>query len=420
MARRVVVTGVGMVTPCGLNTEDSWEALKNGESGIAPLRDDWLRDYPGLSVSICGEVRGIDPNDVLDDETEAETLDTYTLFALSAAKEAWAQAGLPAQLDEETGERAGAIIGVGMAGYHRGLLAYERLKKVGPEGVEWQVVHALTNNLAPSYVARRFGLNGINYASVSACTSGAHGIGEAFLAIKHGRQDLMLAGGIEGGVSPLTIAGFAAMRALSAKHNDEPEIASRPFEKGRDGFVLGEGAGVVVLEAYEHAKARGATILAEVLGYGASEDAHHITAPSENGEGMQRSMRQAVEMAGLKGSDIDYVNAHGTSTPLNDLNEGIALRAVLGEGHATSDLLVSSTKSMTGHLLGGAGGIEAVISVCALRDQVVPPNINYDEPDPEIPLHIVTKSEGAKIRTALSNSFGFGGTNGTLLFGLPS
>jgi 3-oxoacyl-[acyl-carrier-protein] synthase II len=421
MERRVVVTGVGMVTPLGASTEESWSGLVEGRSGIRDMAAEFLPRAEGLAVTIAGptDLSKVNTRALYETDDENTNVDKYVTFALCAADQAMKMAGLPTKFEGEAAKRAGCILGVGLAGYTRVLIVNDALRTGGPKNVDPTVIHNLTSNFVPAYVARRHNLRGPNFTTVSACTSGAHGVGEAYQAIKHGRADVMLGGGIEAGVDLLTVAGFAAMRALSSSHNHEPTKASRPFEKNRDGFVLAEGGGVLVLEDYEHAKRRGAKILAEMVGYGASEDAHHITAPSEEGEGAQRAMRAAIAMAKMKPEDIDYVNAHGTSTPMNDINEGKAIRHVFGKW-ADNGLMVSSTKSMTGHMLGGAGGVEAVISVMSLVNQTAPPTINYDEPDPEITLDLVPhKARKAKIRAVLSNAFGFGGTNGVVIFRQP-
>lgn len=415
MGRRVVITGAGMVTPIGKTASETWSNLLEGKSGIRKMPQ-WAESMPQLAVTIAGKA-DYEVTEFFQEEEELKWIDLYTVFSLAAAREALQMAGLPDGIPEDESDRAGCIIGVGMGGYGKVLPCYESLKTDGPEHVSPFVLKAMASSAAPAYVARRYGMQGHCYGTVSACTSGAHAVGEGFVQIAEGRADMMVCGGAEAGVNPLTVAGFAAMRALTPTHNDEPEKASRPFEKTRNGFVLAEGAGLLVLEDYEHAKSRGATILAEIVGYGASSDAHHITAPAEEGEGAQRAMRMALEQAGIEPTEVDYINAHGTSTPMNDVNEAFAIRSVFGDNWVDNGLMVSSTKSMTGHLLGGAGGIEAAITVLALHNQVVPPTLNYEEPDPDIKLDVVPdKPRKAKIRAALSNAFGFGGTNGSLLF----
>ena len=418
MQRRVVVTGLGMVSPLGTDVESSWAGLVAGKSGAVSMAEE-TADLPGLGCTIAAPCPLQDTSAFVDEIGPSVRVDRLAQFALFAAQEAMSSAGLGSKIDDEAARRAGCIMGVGLGGYDAVLMGVHTLREKGVSAVETSVLEGLLSHNAASVIACRHHLQGPVYATVSACTSGAHGVGEAFLHVREGRADIMVCGGAEAGVNKVTLSGFAAMRALS-RRNDDPKAASRPFEKNRDGFVLAEGAGVLVLEEYEHAKARGATIYAELLGYGASGDAHHITAPAEEGEGAQRSMRAAIDMSGLAPTDIQYINAHGTSTAMNDVNEAIAIRKVFGDAWTDGGLMVSSTKSMTGHALGGAGGLESVISVLVLSRQVVPPTINYDEPDPEIVLDVVPNvAREAKVDAVLSNAFGFGGTNGTLLFALP-
>jgi 3-oxoacyl-[acyl-carrier-protein] synthase II len=417
MTRRVVVTGYGMTTPLGVTTSDSWAGLVNGKSGIRVV-DEWkTMEFAGnkLPVSIAGLVPDFNAEDWTEHKKDSKRMERFILLAQAAAKQAWDMSGLPAKLSDEDGDRAGCIVGVGLGGLGGIIDSYKSLTEKGPRRVSAFFIPAIVSNLAPGNLSIRYNLRNANWAPASACTSGAHGIGEAAMHIKDGRADIMLCGGAEACCEPLAVAGFASMHALCTSHNDDPTTASRPFEKARDGFVMGEGAGFLVLEEYERAKARGANIYAEFVGYGSSADASHITAPAENGEGAQRAFKQALKMASLNTTDVDYVNAHGTSTVFNDKSETDALKGVYGE-HAKK-LMVSSTKSMTGHLLGGAGGVEGVISVMAIHTGVLPPTINYNEADPACDLdYIPNTAREVRVDVVQSNSFGFGGTNGVLLF----
>lgn len=406
---RVVITGLGAVTPLGNDVPTTWEALLKGVSGVDRIRAFDAGSYP---VRIAAEVKEFDASSVLE-RKDARRHDRFVHFALAASHEAVACAKLdPAR---PLGERGGVLIGSGIGGLRAIEENHATLLENGPGRVSPFFVPQLIANMAAGAVSMRFGARGPNSCVVTACASGTHAIGEAFRLIQRGDAEVMIAGGAEAAVRPLGMAGFAAMRALSTR-NDDPKRASRPFDLARDGFVVGEGAGVVVLERLEHAVARGAPIHAEVLGYGLSSDAHHITAPPEDGGGARLCMRRALEDAGLKPRDVDYVNAHGTSTPLNDRVETQAIRAVFGE--EADRLLVSSTKSMTGHALGAAGGIEAIFTALALREGTVPPTINYETPDPACDLDYVPNvARVASVRAALSNSFGFGGTNASLLLG---
>ncbi len=406
---RVVVSGLGIVSPVGVGTAANWDALTAGRSGIGPITCFDTSEHP---VQIAGEVGDFDPADFFE-KKEIKKVDRFAQMTVAAAQMAMDDSGF--EVSDENADRVGVVIGVGLGGintleevtatYHR----TNSLKRVSPF-----FIPRLIGNMAPGLVAIRFGCRGPNYAPASACASGGHGIGEAYRLIAAGRQDMVIAGGAEAAVTPLGIGGFAVMRALSTR-NDEPERASRPFEKHRDGFVMGEGAGVVILESLDSARARGAKIYAELVGYGANADAYHITSPAPEHRGAADCMRQAMQDAGMSPDEVDHINAHGTSTPYNDVNETIAIKHVFG-GHAES-LAVSSTKSMTGHLLGGAGGIEAVYIALTLANQVVPPTINYDEPDPECDLdYVPNQARAQRVRAALSNSFGFGGTNVCLAF----
>jgi 3-oxoacyl-[acyl-carrier-protein] synthase II len=407
-ARRVAITGVGLVTPLGTGVEKNWQALMKGRSGIGPVSRFNVDDFP---TRIAGEVKDFNPENFIE-KKEIKKMDLFIQYAVAAAQMAMEESRLP--ITPENEDMVGVIVGVGIAGlssieeYHK-LFLESRLKKVSPF-----FIPKLIANLAPGQISIRYGAKGINYTPTSACSSGAHAIGEAFRLIRLGEQDAMIAGGAEAALTPLGLGGFIAMKAVSSK-NDEPEKASRPFDRNRDGFVMAEGAGVLVLEELEHAKKRGAKIYAEVVGYGANADAYHMTAPSPGGEGAVRCIRLALRSGRIDPLEVDYINAHGTSTPYNDATETQAIKRVFGE-HAAR-LAVSSTKSMTGHLLGAAGGVEGVFSALALHYQCMPPTINYEEPDPECDLDYVPNvSRGAEIRVALSNSFGFGGTNACLAF----
>jgi 3-oxoacyl-[acyl-carrier-protein] synthase II len=407
-ARRVAITGVGLVTPLGTGVEKNWQALMEGRSGIGPVSRFNVDDFP---TRIAGEVKDFNPEHFIE-KKEIKKMDLFIQYAVAAAQMAMDESRLP--ITPENEDMVGVIVGVGIAGlssieeYHK-LFLESRLKKVSPF-----FIPKLIANLAPGQISIRYGAKGINYTPTSACSSGAHAIGEAFRLIRLGEQDAMIAGGAEAALTPLGLGGFIAMKAVSS-HNDEPEKASRPFDRNRDGFVMAEGAGILVLEELEHAKKRGAKIYAEVVGYGANADAYHMTAPSPEGEGAGRCIRLALRSGGIDPLEVDYINAHGTSTPYNDATETQAIKRVFGE-HAAR-LAVSSTKSMTGHLLGAAGGVEGVFSALALHYQCMPPTINYEEPDPECDLDYVPNApRRAEIRVALSNSFGFGGTNVCLAF----
>ncbi|HEX5727606.1 MAG TPA: beta-ketoacyl-ACP synthase II [Longimicrobiaceae bacterium] len=412
MSRRVVITGVGMVTPLGNNAEESWRAMLAGRSGVVPLTKCTL---PGLApaISIAGEVKDFSPEGVLD-RKEARRMDTFIHYALSAADEALKHAGLggldtPLPDPEETG----TIIGSGMGGLVTIMETRDLMETKGYGRVSPFFIPASIINLAAGQVAMRTGALGPSYAPVSACASSNHALGEAFHAIVRGDATMMLAGGSEACLTPVSFAGFAAARALATDY-DSPETASRPFDRRRSGFVHGEGGAILVLEELESARRRGAPILAEVLGFGMSADAYHVTAPPEDGGGAARAMRRALSTSGVAPEEVDYINAHGTSTPVGDAAETRAIRSVFG-AHADA-LAVSSTKSMLGHALGGSAAIEAAVSVLALRDQVMPPTINLTDPDPDCDLDYVphTARKG-ELDVVLSNSFGFGGMNTTLV-----
>ena len=408
--RRVVVTGLGCISPVGNTVADAWTNLLAGNSGIDLITK---FDASAFSCKIAGEVKGFDLESYISAK-EARTMDTFIHYGIAAAAQAVADAGLPTgeALGDEQATRVGCVIGSGIGGLPLIENTHAELVARGPRRVTPFFVPASIINMIAGHVSMRFGFKGPNIAIVTACTTGLHCIGEAGRMIEYGDADVMIAGGSEATVSPLGVGGFAAMRALSTR-NDDPKTASRPWDKDRDGFVLGEGAGVMVLEEYEHAKARGAKIYAELAGFGMSADAGHMTAP--NMDGPRRAMLGAMRNAGVNADEIQYLNAHGTSTPLGDINETNAIKAALGD-HAYKTV-VSSTKSMTGHLLGGAGGIESVFTVLALHHQKVPPTINIFNQDPECDLdYCANTARDLKIDVALKNNFGFGGTNGSLIF----
>lgn len=408
--RRVVVTGLGCISPVGNTVADAWANLIAGRSGIAAITK---FDASNMACRIAGEVKGFELESYMSAK-EARTMDTFIHYGIAAAHQAVMDSGLPTgeALDEETATRIGCIIGSGIGGLPLIEETHSELVNRGPRRISPFFVPASIINMISGHVSMRFGFKGPNLAVVTACTTGLHAIGEGARKIEYGDADVIVAGGAEATVSPLGIGGFAAMRALSTR-NDDPATASRPWDKDRDGFVLGEGAGVMVLEEYEHAKARGAKIYAELSGYGMSADAGHMTAP--NMDGPRRAMVNALRNAGVNPDEVDYLNAHGTSTPLGDVNESNAIKAALGD-HAKK-MVVSSTKSMTGHLLGGAGGIESVFTVLAVHHQQIPPTINIFNQDPECDLdYCANTARDRKVNVALKNNFGFGGTNGTLLF----
>lgn len=408
--RRVVVTGLGCISPVGNTVADAWSNLLAGKSGIAQIT---RFDTTNFACKIAGEVKGFDLESYMTAK-EARTMDTFIHFGIAAAAQAVADAGLPTgdALSEEEATRIACIIGSGIGGLPLIEATGTELAARGPRRITPFFVPASIINMISGHVSMRFGFKGPNLAIVTACTTGLHSIGQAGRMIEYGDADVVVAGGSEATISPLGVGGFAAMRALSTR-NDDPATASRPWDKDRDGFVLGEGAGVMVLEEYEHAKARGAKIYAELSGFGMSADAGHMTAP--NMDGPRRAMVGALKNAGMNADQIDYLNAHGTSTPLGDVNETNAIKAALGD-HAKKTV-VNSTKSMTGHLLGGAGGIESIFTVLALYNQVSPPTINIFNQDPECDLdYCANTARDMKIDVALKNNFGFGGTNGSLVF----
>ena len=407
----MAVTGVGLISSVGIGTEETWAAIRAGKTGIARIT---AFDPEGFNCQIAGEVRDFDPLQYMD-RKEVRKVGRFIVFAIAASEMAMKSSGL--EVTPENAERVGVYIGSGIGGFEIIEREHKNLLAKGPGRISPFFIPATIINLASGHVSIRTGAKGPNSATATACTTSAHSIGDSFKIIQRGDADAMICGGAEAAITPMGIGGFAAMRALSQR-NDEPERASRPWDKDRDGFVVGEGAGILILEELEHAKARGAPILAEIVGYGMSGDAFHITAPAEDGDGAIRVMRNAMRDAGIGPEEIDYINAHGTSTPAGDRVEALALSKCFGQ-HAKG-LAVSSTKSMTGHLLGGAGGLEAGLTVLAIRDQIAPPTMNYETPDPEIePLgldFVPNQARSMTIRYALSNSFGFGGTNGCLIF----
>jgi 3-oxoacyl-[acyl-carrier-protein] synthase II len=415
--RRVVITGLGMITPLGVGVAANWDRLMKSESGIRTIESFDTSDLPvkiaGLVPMGTGEPHLFNPDDVCTPK-DRRRMDDFILYALSAASEAIADSGWTPESAEDR-EKTGVMIGSGIGGLPSIAAGALVLKEGGPRRLSPFFIPASLINLASGHVSIRYGFKGPNHAVVTACSTGAHAIGDASRLIMFGDADVMVAGGAEAAVCRLGVAGFAAARALSTSYNDTPAKASRPWDKGRDGFVMGEGAGVVVLEEYEHAKKRGAKIYAEIIGYGMSGDAHHITAPAEDGDGAFRSMRAAVKRAGIAIEDIDYVNAHGTSTPLGDEIELGAVKRLFGD-HAYK-LSMSSTKSAIGHLLGAAGSVEAIYSILAINGGVVPPTLNLDDPSDGCDIDLVPHvAKERKVRVALSNSFGFGGTNASLIF----
>lgn len=408
--REVVITGMGIVCPVGNNVNDAWENILKGQSGVRKITQFDTTDF---LTKIAGIVVGFNAEDYISPK-QIKKMDSFTHYAIAAAKQAWKEAKLE-DSDYYQKEKMGCILGIGMGGlpylerYHKAYLE-GGTKKISPF-----LIPALVTNLAPGHIGIELGLKGVNYSIASACSSSTHAIGEAYRMVKSGLQDVMVTGGAESTIVPTAVGGFGAMKALSTR-NDEPEKASRPFDRDRDGFVIGEGGACLILEELEHAKKRGATIYAKLSGYGFSCDAFHMTAPKEDGEGAVACMKMAIENAGIKEEDVDYINAHGTSTHLNDIIETRAIKEVFKD-HAYK-LSVSSTKSMTGHLLGGAGAIEAVFSAMAVKNNIVPPTINLDNPDEGCDLDYTPyKPKEREIKYALSNSFGFGGTNASIIIG---
>jgi 3-oxoacyl-[acyl-carrier-protein] synthase II len=411
MSRRVVVTGIGLVSPVGIGTADTWKGICAGQSGIAPIT---LFDASRHTTRFAGEVKGFDPLEWIE-KKDVKKCARFIQFALAATAMAMKESGLP--ITPENATRTGVSIGSGIGGFEVIERENRTLLERGPDRVSPFFILSAIVNLAAGHVSVRYGAKGPNSAVATACTTGAHAIGDAYRLIQHGYADAMICGGAEASVTPLGVAGFAAMRALSTR-NDDPQRASRPWDRDRDGFVVGEGAGILIIEERERALARGAVPLAEIVGYALNADAHHLTAPPDDGDGVKRVMQLALDDARLEPSRIQYLNAHATSTPLGDRGEAIAIAHVFADH--ISRLAVSSTKSMTGHLLGGAGALEAGLTVLALRDQVAPPTINLDHQDEDNPLNLLPhKSVSMPIEYAMTNSFGFGGTNASLILTKP-
>jgi len=408
MDKRVVVTGMGMVSPLGIGVKDNWEAICQGKSGIAPVTRFDITDFPS---KIAGEVKGFNPEDFMD-KKETKKMDAFIHYALASGQMAIQDAQL--KIDESNADRVGVLVGAGLGGLSTIEKYHSILLEQGPKKISPFFIPMLIVNLAPGQISIYFGARGPNSSVVTACATGNHSIGEACRIIQRGDADVMIAGGAESTITPLAIGGFCSMRALSTR-NDEPQRASRPFDKDRDGFVIAEGAGLLILEELDHALRRGARIYAEIIGFGCNADAYHISAPSPNGIGAARCMEIALKDARINYDEVDYVNAHGTSTPLNDASETMAMKTVFKD--RAKKIAVSSTKSMTGHLLGAAGGVEAIYSILAIKNGVIPPTINYETPDPECDLDYVPNTpREAAVRVVMSNSFGFGGTNATLIF----
>ena len=407
MKRRVVITGVGLLTPLAIGVRETWEALCAGKSGIGPIT---RFDTTKFDTKIAGEVRGFDPLDFMP-RKEARRTPLFIMYAVAAARMALEDSGLV--IDSSNANRVGVITGCGIGGLSVLEDNYMVLVEKGPKRVSPFLIPLMIGNMAPGMISIHLGAKGPNTSIATACAAGSHAVGDAFKLVQSGRADAMITGGVEAVVTPTCISGFNAMKALSTR-NDEPEKASRPFDRDRDGFVVGEGSGIMVIEPLESALERGAHIYAEIVGFGMSGDGYHMTAPSPDGDGAARCMQAALDDAGLTADRIDYINAHGTSTPLNDLYETRAMKTVFGE-HARK-IPISSTKSMTGHLLGGAGGIETVFTALTIQEGIIPPTINLDHPGEECDLdYVPNKARRARVRHALSNSFGFGGTNASLI-----
>lgn len=408
MKRRVVVTGLGLVTPNGIGVETAWKNICEGKSGIGLIT---RFDTNGFETKIAAEVKDFHPEQYIE-KKEIKKMDLFIQYAIAATKEALEDAQL--KITPENCERIGVIVGTGLGGLPNIEKYHQILMERGPSRVSPFFIPMVIANLASGHIAIQFGAKGPNTCVVTACATGAHCIGDAFRAIRYGDADAVIAGGTEANITPLCVSGFNAMKALSTR-NEEPQKACRPFEKNRDGFVIGEGAGILILEELEFALRRKAKIYAELVGYGYTGDAYHITAPPPDGEGAARCMKMAIKDAGMEPEEIDYINAHGTSTPLNDVTETIAIKTVFGE-HARR-IPISATKSMTGHLLGAAGSTEAIFTILSIRDGILPPTINYEEPDPECDLdYVPNQARKQSIRVGMSNAFGFGGTNATLIF----
>jgi 3-oxoacyl-[acyl-carrier-protein] synthase II len=408
LKRRVVVTGVGLVTPCGIGIDNVWNNILSGQSGIGPIT---RFDITQFDTKFAGEIKEFNPEDYIQPK-EVKKMDLFIQYAVAAAQIAVNDAGL--DMGREDSERVGVVVGTGLGGLPTLEKYHSILLERGPGRISPFFIPMLIANEAPGHIAIQHGIKGPNLCIVTACATGAHSIGEACRIIQYGDADVMVAGGSEANLTPLTVGGFNAMKALSTR-NDDPQRASRPFERDRDGFVVAEGSGIVILEELEHAKKRGAKIYAEMAGYGYNGDAYHITAPCPDGDGFIRCIRMALKDAQLSPDDVDYINAHGTSTKLNDYVETLSIKVVFQE--KACRIPVSSTKSMTGHLLGAAGAIEAIFSVLSIRDQVCPPTINYENPDPECDLdYVPNTARNHTINVVISNAFGFGGTNSALVF----
>ena len=408
VSRRVVITGIGLVSSLGIGTAANWAAVLAGTSGVGPITK---FDASGFAARIAAEVKGFDPLQFVE-KKDVKKMDVFIQYAIAASQFAMDDSKLA--ITAGNAANVGVFLGSGIGGFSTIEREHEALLGGGPRKISPFFIPSAIINLAAGQVSIRFGAKGPNLATCTACSASAHALGESFEIIRRGDADAMIAGGSEAAITPMSVGGFAALRALSTR-NDEPSRASRPFDKARDGFIIGEGAGVVILEELEHARRRGAPIYAELVGYGLTSDAFHMTAPSEDAEGGMRVMQMAIRKAGIAPEQVDYINAHGTSTPHNDRLETLAIKRCFGD-HARR-IAISSTKSMTGHLLGGAGGLEAAITVLAVRDQVAPPTINLDHPDPDCDLDYVPHTKRPMpMQYALSNSFGFGGTNAALLF----
>ena len=408
MEKRVVITGMGIISPLGIGVEKNWEAICQTKSGIGLITK---FDTAEFASKIAGEVKGFNPEDYMD-KKEVKKMDAFIQYALASGKMAIEDSQL--KIDESNADRVGVLVGAGIGGLSTIEKYHSILLEKGPKKISPFFIPMLIVNLAPGQISIYFGARGPNSSVVTACATGNHSIGEAFRIIQRGDADAMIAGGAESVITPLAVGGFCSMKALSTR-NDEPERASRPFEKDRDGFIISEGAGVLILEDLQHALKRGANIHAEIIGFGCNGDAYHISAPSPNGAGAAKCMEISMKDAGINYDEVDYINAHGTSTPLNDMSETMAMKNVFKD-HAKK-VAVSSTKSMTGHLLGAAGGVEAIYSVLAIKHGVIPPTTNYETPDPKCDMdYIPNTPREAKVEVVMSNSFGFGGTNATLIF----
>lgn len=406
--KRVVVTGMGVVSPIGNNLDEYWRSLINSVGGVAPIT---LIDAKDHATKIAAEVKNFDPTEFMD-RKDARHMERFTQFAMVAAEQAIVQSGL--ELEKENRDNIGAIVASGIGGMATFEKQYDILLKSGPRRISPFFIPMLISDISAGYISIKYNLKGINYCTTSACASASHAIGESFNAIKYGKAICMIAGGSEGSITPMGVAGFNALKAISVR-NDEPEKASRPFDLERDGFIMGEGAGILVLEALEHAKARGATIYGEIVGIGFTADAYHITAPVPGGDGAIRAMKIAMDEAGITKEEVDYINAHGTSTPYNDKVETEAIKSLFGE--YAYQLKISSTKSMVGHLLGASGAVEAIATLLCMRNNKIHATINYETPDPDCDLYYVpNNSIDAETNVALSNSFGFGGHNVCLAF----